>query len=77
MTWSLPGTYFALNLYIMDFNFTFMILGLGMSSKFCLSLRIASSGLWSMHRIRSSKPRIKNLHLERPVMIACPSPSMG
>ena len=77
ITWSFPGTYLALNLYIIDFNLTFMILGLGMSSKFCLSLRIASRGLWSMHRIRSFKPRMKNLHLERPVMTACPSPSMG
>ena len=45
MTWSFPGMCFTLNLYIIDFSFTFMILGFGISAKFCLSPRIASNGL--------------------------------
>ena len=73
MMWSLPGMSLTLNLYIMDLSFTFMSLGLGMYSKFCLLSRIASKGLWSMTSVRLSRPRMKNLHFSRPVMVAWPS----
>ena len=77
MTWSFPGICLTWNLYIMDFNLTFMSLGLGRSAKLCFVPNIASNGLWSMHSVRFLMPRIKNLHFSRPVMTACPSPSMG
>ena len=77
MTWSFPGMCLTWNLYIMDFNLTFMSLGLGRSSKFCLVPSIASRGLWSMQSMRFLIPRIKNLHFSRPVMTAWPSPSIG
>ena len=68
VTLSLPGTCLTLNLYIIDFNLKFIILGLGMSTRFCLLPNIANNGLWSTQRMRFLRPRTKNLHFSRPVM---------
>ena len=56
MTWSFPGMCLTWNLYIMDFNLTFMSLGLGRSAKLCFVPNIASNGLWSMQSVRFLMP---------------------
>ena len=48
-----------------------------MSSKFCSGPKIARRGLWSMVRIRLSKPNTKNLHFWSPYVAAKASPSIG
>ena len=76
ITWSLPGIYVGVKVYIADFSLQFISLGLGMVMYSCLPSR-PINGLWSRHSVKSFIPRRKNLHLSKAHTALEASPSIG